>query len=55
MEFLTGGDLGGAIKNTASGIQKNKEDVKKALGSAVVSAAAGGKGQSLLTRSTMEI
>ena len=52
MEFLTGGDLGGAIKNTASGIQKNKEDVKKALGSAIVSAAAGGKGKSLLTKST---
>ena len=55
MEFLTGGDLGGAIKNTASGIQKNKEDVKKALGSAIINAATGGKGQSLLTRSTGNI
>ena len=55
MEFLTGGDLQGAVKNTASGIQKNKEDVKKALGSAIINAATGGKGQSLLTRSTGNI
>ena len=55
MEFLTGGDLQGAVKNTASGIQKNKEEVKKALGSAIINAATGGKGQSLLTRSTGNI
>ena len=54
LEFLTG-DVSGAIKNTASGIQKNKEDIKSALSTAVVSAATGSKGQSLLTRTTGNI
>ena len=54
LEFLTG-DIEGAIKNTASGVQKNKEDIKSALSTAVVSAATGSKGQSLLTRSTGNI
>ena len=54
LEFLTG-DIEGAIKNTASGVQKNKEDIKQALSTAVVSAATGSKGQSLLTRSTGNI
>ena len=55
MEFLTGGDLTGAIKNTASGISKNKEDVKKALSSSIINAATGGKGKSILTRTTGNI
>ena len=55
LEFLTGTDLAGTIGRTASGIQKNKEDIKKALSTAVVSAATGSKGQSLLTRSTGNI
>ena len=49
LEFLTG-DVSGALKNTASGVQKNKEEIKTALSTAVVSAATGAKGQSLLTR-----
>ena len=55
LEFLTGNDLSGAISNTASGIQKNKEDIKTALSTAIVSAATGSKGESLLTRSTGNI
>ena len=55
MEFLTGGDLSGALKNTASGISKNKEDVKKALSSSIINAATGGKGKSILTRTTGNI
>ena len=54
LEFLTG-DVSGALKNTASGVQKNKEEIKTALSSAVVSAATGSKGQSLLTRATGNI
>ena len=54
LEFLTG-DVSGALKNTASGIQKNKEEIKTALSTAVVSAATGSKGQSLLTRATGNI
>jgi hypothetical protein len=55
LEFLTGNDLSGAISNTASGMQKNKEDIKTALSTAIVSAATGSKGESLLTRSTGNI
>ena len=55
MEFLTGGDVMGAISNTASGVAMNKEQLKTALGSAVVEAATGGKGGSLLTRATGSI
>jgi hypothetical protein len=55
LEFLTGTDLAGTLGKTASGIQKNKEDIKSALSTAVVSAATGSKGQSLLTRSTGNI
>ena len=55
LEFLTGNDLSGAITNTANAIQKNKEEIKTALSTAVVSAATGAKGQSLLTRSTGNI
>ena len=55
LEFLTGSDLSGAITNTANAIQKNKEEIKTALSTAVVSAATGSKGQSLLTRSTGNI
>ena len=55
MEFLTGGDTMGAITNTASGVAMNKDVLKTALGSAVVEAATGGKGGSLLTRSTGSI
>ena len=54
LEFLTG-DVSGALKNTASGIQKNKEEIKTALSTAVVSAATGAKGQSLLTRASGNI
>ena len=54
LEFLTG-DVTGALKNTGSAIQKNKEDIKTALSTAVVSAATGSKGQSLLTRATGNI
>ena len=54
LEFLTG-DVSGALKNTGSAIQKNKEDIKKSLSTAVVSAATGSKGQSLLTRATGNI
>jgi hypothetical protein len=54
LEFLTG-DVSGALKNTGSAIQKNKEDIKTALSTAVVSAATGSKGQSLLTRATGNI
>ena len=54
LEFLTG-DVSGALKNTASGVQKNKEEIKTALSTAVVSAATGSKGQSLLTRATGNI
>ena len=55
LEFLTGTDLTGAIGKTASGAQKNKEDIKTALSTAVVSAATGSKGESLLTRTTGNI
>ena len=56
LEFLTGGqDLAGSITRTASGVQKNNEDVKGALSTAIVQAATGGKGQSLLTRATGNI
>ena len=54
LEFLTG-DVTGALKTTGSAIQKNKEDIKTALSTAVVSAATGSKGQSLLTRATGNI
>lgn len=54
LEFLTG-DVSGALKNTASGLQKNKEEIKTALSTAVVSAATGAKGQSLLTRASGNI
>ena len=54
LEFLTG-DVTGALKNTGSAIQKNKEDIKKSLSTAVVSAATGAKGQSLLTRASGNI
>ena len=54
LEFLTG-DVSGALKNTGSAIQKNKEDIKKSLSTAVVSAATGAKGQSLLTRASGNI
>ena len=55
LEFLTGTDLAGEIGKTAEGVKRNKAAVKEALSSAVVSAATGAKGQSLLTRATGNI
>ena len=55
MAFLTGRDAAGEITKTASGVAANKDDLKKALGAAVVEAATGSSGGSLLTRTTGNI
>jgi hypothetical protein len=55
MAFLTGRDAAGEITKTASGVAANKDDLKKALGAAVVEAATGSAGGSLLTRTTGNI
>ena len=55
MEFLTGRDVMGEVTKTASGIAANKEELKKSLGTAVVEAATGSAGGSLLTRTTGNI
>ena len=55
MEFLTGRDAAGEITKTASGVAANKDTLKTALGSAVVEAATGSAGGSLLTRATGNI
>ena len=55
MSFLTGRDTAGEITKTASGIAANKESLKKLLGTAVVEAATGSSGGSLLTRTTGNI
>ena len=55
MAFLTGRDAAGEITKTASGVAANKDELKKALGAAVVEAATGSAGGSLLTRTTGNI
>ena len=55
MAFLTGRDAAGEITKTASGVAANKDDLKKALGAAVVEAATGSSGGSLLTRTSGNI
>ena len=55
MEFLTGRDAAGEITKTASGVAANKDALKESLGAAVVEAATGGSGGSLLTRATGNI
>ena len=55
MAFLTGRDAAGEITKTASGVSANKDQLKESLGAAVVEAATGGSGGSLLTRATGNI
>ena len=55
MEFLTGRDAAGEITKTASAVAANKDTLKTSLGAAVVEAATGGSGGSLLTRATGNI
>ena len=55
MEFLTGRDAAGEITKTASGVAANKDALKESLGAAVVEAATGGSGGSILTRATGNI
>ena len=55
MEFLTGRDVMGEVSKTAGGIAANKEELKASLGTAVVEAATGSAGGSLLTRTTGNI
>ena len=55
MNFLTGRDAAGEITKTASGVAANKEELKTMLGTAVVEAATGSAGGSLLTRATGNI
>ena len=55
MNFLTGRDAAGEITKTASGVAANKEALKTMLGPAVVEAATGSAGGSLLTRATGNI
>ena len=55
MAFLTGRDAAGEITKTASGVAANKDELKKALGAAVVEAATGASGGSLLTRTSGNI
>ena len=55
MAFLTGRDAAGEVTKTASGVSANKDQLKESLGAAVVEAATGGSGGSLLTRATGNI
>ena len=55
MNFLTGRDTAGEITKTASGVAANKDELKTMLGTAVVEAATGSAGGSLLTRATGNI
>jgi len=55
MEFLTGRDAAGEITKTASAVAANKDALKTSLGAAVVEAATGSSGGSLLTRATGNI
>ena len=55
MNFLTGRDAAGEITKTASGVAANKEELKTMLGTAVVEAATGSAGGSLLPRATGNI
>tara|TARA_B100000902_G_scaffold159975_1_gene155750 strand:- start:39 stop:1424 length:1386 start_codon:yes stop_codon:yes gene_type:complete len=55
LEFLGGGDMGKAVGSTTDSMRANKDEIKKALGPAIVDMATGGTGQSLLTRSTGNI
>jgi len=55
LEFLGGGDMGDALGSTAGAIKENRDQIKKALGPAIVDMAMGGTSGSILTRSTGNI